>query len=146
MTTNDPRKHFFIGVSAYMIIMFIGPLVMSEPGTGITNTFLDVVFLTLVFGTFLSLYLLIYPLIMLFVIYTIIRYGGFRFSPILISSTLIFYGLSFQIAPIVTDMFKTDTGIWPAILLSGFSCAAGYAYANYKTLKEEKALPKNVNE
>lgn len=91
-----------------MAIMFIGTLVVAEPGTGITNTFSDGVLLSLVFGTFLWLFLLIYPMVMLFVNYVVIRYGRFRFSPTLISSPLIFYGLSWQIASVVTDMFETD--------------------------------------
>lgn len=146
MTSDNPRKHFFIGFSAYMTINFIGTLVVWEPGTGITNTFSDVVLLTFVFGSFLWFYLLIYPIMMLLVIYAIIRYWRFRFFPTLISSTLVFYGLSLQIAPLVTEMFKTDTGSWPAIILSGISCVAGFAYANYQPFKERGGSSKNGNE
>jgi len=129
---DDPRSHFVVGVLGYMAIMFLATVFSGGSSSSITCSFEDQLLIALLFGPLMWLTLLVYPGLFLAGIYTTFRYIKIRLSPLLISSTLIFYALSLITADGVFNIFKKGEHVWQTVVLAGLSAAVGYAYSNYR--------------
>ena len=134
---GDSRDHFLVGMFSYLAIMFLATLLSGGSSSSIACSFEDQLVIALLFGPLMWFTLLVYPGIFLAGIYATFRYIRIRLSPFLISSTLIFYALSLITADSVFHMFKKGEHSWQVIILAGVSSAAGYAYANYRTVNKE---------
>ena len=130
-------KHITIGILGYLAIMIVSSILTTEPGSTMApNTILDGFLLYFMLGPFMWIPLLSYPIVGLVGLYTVLRYGHIRISPSLISSTLIFYGISLVAAQYGFEMFKRGRHPWQFVVLTGISCTVGYVYANLRTPKE----------
>jgi hypothetical protein len=117
----------------YLAIQIVFCIVSNKPGTSIISKPFDAVLLCVLAGPFMWIPYLIYPILIIILIYILQKRIKIKITPSFIPSSIIFYGVTLALANYAFDFFETGTEPRKFMFIAGISCTIGYFYSIYKT-------------
>lgn len=121
-------KSSLSGILGYLFIQILHCIFSNKPGTSIVAKTSDTFISCILLGPIIWIPLLIYPGVLLGAIFISIRSKGSTVPSLLISASIIFYGIGLVYAQHVLALFKRNTDPWKLFLIAAISCLAGFLF------------------
>lgn len=129
-------KSSFKGILGYLLIQIVSCIIVNKPGISIIAKSSDSFFLCIFAAPFMWMPLLIYPSIFIIAIFAVLSRMKKKISPLLISSSIIFYSIGLLLAQYEFEIFERGTEPWKLIIIAVISCSMGFFYAKLRTTNE----------